>query len=51
MFVYPVLPSAKQPDVFTQFAQAPKQPVDVAPEQIDQNREQWIDTWTKTVLR
>ena len=51
MFVYPVLPSAALPDVFTQFAQTPKQPVGVAPEQIDQYRERWIDTWTKTVLR
>jgi thiamine transport system substrate-binding protein len=51
MFVYPVLPSAGLPEVFTQFAQAPKATADVAPEQIDQNREQWIDTWTKTVLR
>jgi len=51
MFVYPVLPSAALPDVFTKFAQVPDQPVSVTPEQIDQNREQWIDAWTKTVLR
>jgi thiamine transport system substrate-binding protein len=51
MFVYPVLPGAALPDVFTKFAQAPEQPIAVAPEQIDQNREQWIDAWTKIVLR
>jgi thiamine transport system substrate-binding protein len=51
MFVYPVLPEAAQPEVFTQFAQAPEQPATIAPEQIDQNREQWIDAWTKAVLR
>jgi thiamine transport system substrate-binding protein len=51
MFVYPVLPGAALPDVFTKFAQVPDQPVGVAPEQIDQNREQWIDAWTKAVLR
>jgi thiamine transport system substrate-binding protein len=51
MFVYPVLPEAALPDVFTKFAQIPAQPDAVAPEQIDQNREQWIDAWTKAVLR
>jgi thiamine transport system substrate-binding protein len=51
MFVYPVLPSAALPDVFKQFAQAPDQPATVPPDQIDQNRDQWIDAWTKAVLR
>jgi thiamine transport system substrate-binding protein len=51
MFVYPVLPSAALPEIFTKFAQVPEQPVSVAPEQIEQNREQWIDAWTKAVLR
>ncbi len=51
MFVYPVLPEAKLPDIFTKFAQIPGQPTAVTPEQIDQNREQWIDAWTKAVLR
>jgi thiamine transport system substrate-binding protein len=51
MFVYPVLPGAALPDVFTQFAQVPEQPVGIAPEQIEQNREQWLEEWTKAVLR
>ncbi|HEU5103951.1 MAG TPA: thiamine ABC transporter substrate-binding protein [Roseiflexaceae bacterium] len=51
MFVYPVLPEAAQPDVFKQFAQVPEQPLGLPPEQIDQNREQWLDAWTKAVLR
>ena len=51
MFVYPVLADAAQPDVFTKFAQVPEQPLSVPPEQIDQNREQWLDAWTKAVLR
>ena len=38
-------------DVFAKFAQAPEKPVSVPPDQIDQNREQWIDAWTKAVLR
>jgi thiamine transport system substrate-binding protein len=51
MFVYPVLSDAAQPDVFKQFAQAPAQPLSLPPDQIDQNREQWVDAWTKAVLR
>ena len=51
MFVYPVLADAAQPDVFTKFAQVPEQPLSVPPEQIDQNREQWLDAWIKAVLR
>ena len=51
MFVYPVLPDATLPEVFTKFAQAPEQPAAVTSDQIDQNREQWIDAWTKAVLR
>lgn len=51
MFVYPTLPGAALPDVFQQFAQTPKEPVSLPPDQIDQNREQWIDAWTKAVLR
>ena len=51
MFVYPVQPEAAQPDVFKQFAQVPEQPLGLPPEQIDQHREQWLDAWTKVVLR
>jgi thiamine transport system substrate-binding protein len=51
MFVYPVLPDAALPDLFTQFAQVPDQPVTIPPEQIQQNRTQWLDAWTKTVMR
>ncbi len=51
MFVYPVLSDAALPDVFKKFAQAPEQPLGLPPEQIDQSREQWLDAWTKAVLR
>jgi thiamine transport system substrate-binding protein len=51
MFVYPTLPDAALPDVFKQFAQIPAQPIAIPPEQIDQNREQWLDAWTKAMLR
>jgi len=51
MYVYPVLLGAALPDVFKQFSQTPDQPITVPPDQIDQNREQWLDAWTKAVLR
>ena len=47
MFVYPVLPGSALPEVFTRFSSVPSEPVSLAPEQIDQNREQWLDAWTK----
>jgi thiamine transport system substrate-binding protein len=51
MFVYPVLPAAQLPDLFKQFAPVPEQPISVPADQIDANREQWLDEWTRTVLR
>lgn len=51
MFVYPVLPEARLPEVFEQFARAPQNPATLTPEQIEQNRERWIDEWTQVVLR
>ena len=51
MFVYPVLPGSALPEVFTRFSSVPSEPVSLAPEQIDQNREQWLDAWTKAALR
>ena len=51
MFVYPVNPEAKLPEVFTKFAAPPAQPVSVEPSAIDANRERWIQAWTDAVLR
>ncbi len=51
MFVYPVNPEAKLPDVFTQFAAPPTDPVSLDPATIDANRERWIQAWTDAVLR
>jgi thiamine transport system substrate-binding protein len=50
MFVYPVNPDAKLPDLFTKFAIAPADPVVVAPAAIDANRENWIQAWTEVML-
>ena len=50
MFVYPVNSSAKTPDFF-RFAEVPTLPADIDPVTIGEKREQWIDAWTKVVLR
>lgn len=51
MFVYPALPDAALPDVFTQFAPVPEEPVTVPADEIDSNRDAWIADWITTVLR
>ena len=50
MFVYPVNSQAQVPDFF-KFAQVPTLPADITPATIDDKREEWIDAWTKVVLR
>lgn len=51
MFVFPVNPDAVLPDVFAQYAAIPAHPVETSIDDIEANREQWIQTWTETVLR
>jgi thiamine transport system substrate-binding protein len=51
MFVYPVLPEAELPEIFTQYATIPVDPVLTDIADIDANRETWIQEWTETVLR
>jgi thiamine transport system substrate-binding protein len=51
MYVYPVLQGAKLPDLFTQFAVTPSDPVNMDVATIDAQREQWIEAWTNAVLR
>ncbi len=50
MFVFPVNSQAKLPD-FYKFAEVAKTPAQVTPEQIDANRDKWINAWTQVVLR
>lgn len=45
LFVYPANPDARLPDVFTKFAQRPENPLTFLPEEIEINRERWLDTW------
>lgn len=51
MFVFPANETAVLPEVFTQFSQVPPQPATIPPQDIDANRETWIEAWTDTMLR
>ncbi len=51
MFVFPVNTNAALPDVFTDYAQIPENPIILDPEVIDAHRESWIQAWTEAVLR
>jgi thiamine transport system substrate-binding protein len=51
MFVYPVNPEAALPDIFTDYSAVPENPVTMDYQEIDSNREAWIEAWTETALR
>lgn len=51
MFVFPVLDDTELPDVFVEFAEIPENPAVVDYEMIDENREEWIQSWTEVMLR
>lgn len=51
MFVFPVNPDAALPEVFAQYAAIPEHPVETGIADIEANRDEWIQTWTETVLR
>ena len=50
MFVFPVNENAQLPPEFEDNVQIPEEPATLSPEQIDQNRQQWIESWTEIVL-
>ena len=50
MFVYPVNRNAQTPDFF-RFAEVPTAPANISAAEIGEKREQWIDEWTRVVLR
>ncbi len=50
MYVYPVNPAAKLPDVFVKYNQVPQEPASMDPATIAANRDKWINDWTATVL-
>jgi thiamine transport system substrate-binding protein len=51
MYVFPVNEDAELPEEFVQYAAIPENPVYMNIEEIDANREAWIQAWTETVLR
>jgi thiamine transport system substrate-binding protein len=51
LFVYPARADVALPAVFTDHAVVPDDPHTLDPAVIDANREDWIATWTDTVLR
>ncbi len=51
MFVFPVHPDAKLPQVFLDFAVVADKPAAVSPAEIEANREKWLEAWTTAVLR
>ena len=51
LFVFPVNVGVELDPVFSEFAVVPDEPYTLDPELIAQNREDWIEIWTDTVLR
>jgi thiamine transport system substrate-binding protein len=51
MFVFPARRDAALPPEFEQFAVVPEQPLELAPEAIEENRERWVEEWTDIVVR
>jgi thiamine transport system substrate-binding protein len=50
MYVYPVDDTVALPESWVEFAPLSPSPVPVSPEEIDAGREDWIATWTATVI-
>lgn len=51
MFVHPVRDDAELPEVFTRYGEEIDEPHAVAPADITENREEWVEEWTAQVLR
>lgn len=51
MFVFPARTDAALPPEFEKYAVVPEQPLELSPDEIEENREQWVDEWTDIVLR
>lgn len=51
MYVFPANTDAALPELFTDFAEVVADPVEISPEIIEAEREQWITAWTDTMLR
>jgi thiamine transport system substrate-binding protein len=51
MFVFPANSGARLPEVFMRHAVVPAKPSEVAPAEIEANRDKWLEAWTNAVLR
>ncbi len=51
MFVFPVNEDAELPQAFVEHTQIPETTGSVSPQDIEENRERWIEAWTEVVLR
>jgi thiamine transport system substrate-binding protein len=51
MFVFPARRDAALPPEFEKHAVVPEDPLELPPEEIEANRERWVDEWTDLVLR
>jgi thiamine transport system substrate-binding protein len=51
MFVFPVNREAALPPVFERFAVVPASPLVLPPAEVESNRDEWIDEWTRIVVR
>jgi thiamine transport system substrate-binding protein len=51
MFVFPGREDAALPPEFEKFAIVPEDPLELPPEEIEQNRGRWVDEWTDIVVR
>ena len=51
MFVFPARTDAALPPEFERFAVVPEEPLELPPEEIEENRERWVDEWTEIVVR
>jgi thiamine transport system substrate-binding protein len=51
MFVYPVNENAGLPEEFELYSELADETAEIEPEEIEANREEWIEAWTEAVLR
>jgi thiamine transport system substrate-binding protein len=51
MFVYPVREGVQLPEAFRKYAAQPGQPLTLPPAEIAAGRDDWVDEWTRIVIR
>ena len=51
MFVYPVREGVELPPAFAEHALVPDDPLGLPADEIDENRDRWVDEWTEIVVR